>query len=183
MMKLFVSLALVLLANSAVSETPRLRRRLLQEGTAPSSSPKVLEFDGDLDHLVKLAMDRANGIFTEQSDENPTASPSPTLSSAPTLSPISGPNVCPGAVMNRLVVVKWKYTIETVPRANPDTVIGEVEEIVQESLIPLIMQCNNDEAANASIVALEGTLPRDTISNDSTLQQSEYRQLVFFFFA
>ena len=70
--------------------------------------------------------------------------------------------------MNRLVVATWEYTIETVPGADPDMVIGEVEETLQEKLVPMILECNNPDAEFATIVAVDGTLPRDRASDEST---------------
>ena len=208
-------------------------RHLQVPANGPTARPTIPSFDGDLDSLVILAMQRASenaspnlspttspgsgppsagtvptiapgpseiatdapasggllvpvgvptgppaefsGSATTAPTKYPTASPSayptisfaPTVSHAPTPSPVLSPNQCDGAEMNRLVLVDWKYTIETVPNANIDKVIGEVEEMLQESLVPLLLECKNDEAASATIVVVDCTLPRDVISENS----------------
>lgn len=161
----------------------RRHRRELQQAaataTSPSASPQVLSFDGDLDRIVNLALERANNnnnnkveTTSASPSTTPTASPSlspaPSVSAAPSLTPVHSPNTCPGAILNRLAIYEWKYTIETVPNANIDSVIGEVEEILQERLIPRLLECNNPNAVNGTVVAIDGTFPRDTVSLDST---------------
>ena len=182
--------------------------RSLQD-TPPS--PQVISFDGDLDRIVQLALERASGTMTPSAmpstapvavpaettttedsttpttttTQAPTESPSlssitnddaPTLNPASSFPPVLQMNMCPGAILNRLVLVGWKYTIETAPTADPSQVIGEVEEILQESLIPIVLSCNinnnNNELGavnnnNPSIVAIDSTLPRDSISDNA----------------
>jgi hypothetical protein len=147
-----------------------------RELQAPSATPKVISFDGDLDRIIALALERANGASSAAPTTSPaptatispTITPAPTMTALPTNPPVHPNNVCEGAILNRLEIYTWAYTIETVPNADTDAVIGEVEEILQERLIPLLLECFNAEALNATIVAIDATLPRDTISVDST---------------
>ena len=150
--------------------------RVTQDGLVPS-------FDGDLDRIINMALARAaeNASSAPTVTPSPTSSPtlsptvseapsvseSPSVSNAPSLTPVHSPNTCPGGILNRLVIFNWKYTIEAVPGADIDTVIGEVEEILQENLIPVLLQCNNADAVNGTVVAIDGTFPRDTVSVDS----------------
>jgi hypothetical protein len=154
-------------------------RPVHREMQAPSATPQVISFDGDLDRIVALALERANGLAEVISSaptisSAPSLSPAPTISISPTISnapshpPVHSNNVCEGAKLNRLEIYTWAYTIETVPNADTDAVIGEVEEILQERLIPVLLQCLNSEASAATIVAIDATMPRDTISRDST---------------
>jgi hypothetical protein len=46
-------------------------------------------------------------------------------------------------------------------------VIGEVEEALQETLGPRVLSCLNNNASEASIVALD-SLPKDSIALEST---------------
>lgn len=132
---------------------------------APSASPQVISFDGDLDKIIALALERAGGFNPDEfSSPQPTMTPAPTITPSPTFSPVHSPNVCEGADLTRLELFKWKYTIETVAQADINTVIGGVEEMLQERLVPLLLSCNAESAANASIVAIDCTLPLDTIS-------------------
>lgn len=132
---------------------------------APSASPQVISFDGDLDRIISIALERA-GVFNpdEASSPSPTGSPAPTITPVPTVSPVHSPNVCEGADLSRLELFKWKYTIETVAQADVNAVIGGVEEMLQERLVPILLSCNAEDAVNASIVAIDCTLPLDTIS-------------------
>lgn len=141
--------------------------RHLQE---PAASPQVISFDGDLDQIISLALERA-GFFNPDEVSPPpiSGSPPPTVTPFPTGSPVHSPNVCEGADMNRLELFNWKYTIETVAHADTGSVIGEVEEILQEKLIPILLSCNNKNATNASIVAIDSTLPQDTVSTDGKI--------------
>jgi hypothetical protein len=129
----------------------------------PAASPQPISFDGDLDRIISLAMERAEG-FNPDEASSPTVTPAPTISPAPTVTPVHSPNVCEGADLSRLELFKWKYTIETVAQADVNAVIGQVEEMLQERLVPLLLSCNAKNVANASIVAIDCTLPLDTIS-------------------
>lgn len=132
---------------------------------APAASPQAISFDGDLDKIISLALERA-GVYNpdEELSPPPTGSPAPTITPVPTVSPVLSPNVCEGADLSRLELFNWKYTIETVAQADVNTVIGSVEEMLQERLVPLLLSCNAKDAVNASIVAIDCTLPLDTIS-------------------
>lgn len=166
--KLAIAVALVvqaLVVDAGYNIIPRnSHQRHLQE---PAASPQVISFDGDLDRIISLALERA-GDFNpdEASSPSPTGSPAPTITPFPTGSPVHSPNVCEGADMNRLELFNWKYTVETVAHANLDAVIGGVEEMLQERLVPILLSCNNENVVNASIVAIDCTLPLDTVSTD-----------------
>lgn len=138
------------------------RQRHLQP---PAASPQVISFDGDLEKIISLALERA-GEFNPDEVSSPPPVGSPTITPFPTGSPVHSTNVCEGADMSRLEIFDWKYTIETVAHSDIDTVIGGVEEMLQERLVPILLSCNDENARNASIVAIDCTLPLDTVSTD-----------------
>jgi hypothetical protein len=65
-----------------------------------------------------------------------------------------------------LMTLRFTYSLETTPSANVRTVVGEAEEVLQETLGPRALSCLNSEASEASIVALD-SLPRDWIATES----------------
>ena len=173
MMLLLHCFLLCLCLSFASAQYTVVARRHLQQDTAntpPSATPSTISFDGDLDRIVNLALEQSRRTQspTLSPTLSPSVSPAPSLSTAPSLTPVYSPNTCPGAIQNRLVVFSWKYTMETVPYADVDTVMGEVEEILQEKLIPRILECNNEQAVNGTVVSLDATFPRDELSTDST---------------
>jgi len=192
-------LPILIQAGYSVIQRPQIRQ--LQEPTAEPSLVAI-SFDGDLDRIVQMALEKAERESSAQQSDAPsmllsdapslvpsaepspqpvTASPTaaPTtaapVTDTPTLSPVFSPNTCPDEPMRRLFTYQWKYTIETVARADPDSVMAEVEENLQEKLAPLLLSCLNAEVANASIVALDSTWPRDATDPDG---KSEYSSIM-----
>lgn len=141
---------------------------------------------------MQLALERANAFAADQQEDTdkntaaptvtpvPTVTPAPSTSMAPSSPPIHSPNVCEGAILNRMIIHEWQYTVETVEHADIDAVVGEVEEILQRRLVPLILQCYNAEVAPISIVAVDATLPRDNISTTSTYPSPALNSILVF---
>ena len=115
-------------------------RRLPDE----SESPALISFDGDLDAIAALALEKANaganggGVAGEDGDTDPFS--------------------CPGGATESLEILTWKYSMETVADANVETVYGEVSEITLEYTAPLSLQCMNEEVSYANIVAMDANI-------------------------
>lgn len=90
----------------------------------------------------------------------PSSAPSASLS--PTHFPLVNAHACADASTEYLLIVTYRYSLETVPEADMILVAGEGEEILQEGIGPRVLMCLSDEALDAEVVALD-SLPRDTI--------------------
>jgi hypothetical protein len=151
---LFLFLAV---AVSQASVYPIIDRRELDETPSPSASPTLISFDGDLDRIKELALAKA----AASNGASPTISPAPSVSPAPTSKPVLQAFECEGEPANHLEILTWKYTIETVPNAVVETVIGEVQEILLEHVAPYTLSCLNPAADYAKIVKMDTAIPSD----------------------
>jgi hypothetical protein len=107
---------------------------------APSPSPPLVSFDGDLDAIYQLALAKASRSSVRDSFS------------------------CDDQETVALEIINWKYAIETVPKAVIPTVYGEVQEIALEHVAPNLLSCLNESAAYADIVALDTAIPGDHAS-------------------
>ena len=135
----------------------------------PSASPQLISFDGDLDYIIEQALKRAveNGDTPAISDapsSSPDAAASPSLPVKPSDSIVLNAYKCDKATIGHLEILTFQYSIETALGANVSVVIGEVEEILLESIGPNILACRNDTVKSAGIVALDSLVPADTTS-------------------
>jgi hypothetical protein len=123
-------------------------QRDLLEATAslaPSASPPLVSFDGDLDAIYQLALAKASRSSVRDSFS------------------------CDDQETVALEIINWKYAIETVPKAVIPTVYGEVQEIALEHVAPNLLSCLNESAAYADIVALDTAIPGDHASGGTFL--------------
>ena len=112
--------------------------RLLQDDE--TESPALISFDGDLEAIAALALERANAGATGGDALG------------------DDPFSCTGGVTESLEILTWSYSIETAPNANVETVYGEVSEKTLEYTAPLSLECMNKEVAYANIVAMDANI-------------------------
>jgi hypothetical protein len=102
----------------------------------------------------------------------------PTVTTQPTMVELLNPHSCaaeegaadPTQSGAFLMTLRFKYSLETTPSAPVNTVIGEVEEALQEALGPEVLSCLNKDSkvkTDAAIVALD-SLPRDFSVSEGT---------------
>jgi hypothetical protein len=130
-------------SSSSSSNRVTSPQRDLLEATAslaPSASPPLVSFDGDLDAIYQLALAKASRSSVRDSFS------------------------CDDQETVALEIINWKYAIETVPKAVIPTVYGEVQEIALEHVAPNLLSCLNESAAYADIVALDTAIPGDHAS-------------------
>lgn len=143
-------------------------RRELEVSRAPSASPQLISFDGDLDYIIAQALARAG-----ETSESPELSDSPSLSPSDvsTTSDSEDASVlnafkCTNEAIGHLEILTFKYSIETALGANVSLVIGEVQEILLEAIAPSTLSCRNESNKFANIVAMDSSVPADTPSTE-----------------
>lgn len=130
---------------------PRVDTRNAQENfsttTTTTESPVLISFDGDLDAIREKALAKAN------SDG---------------VSDIPKSFACENETTTHLEIVNWKYSIETVPQADIETVFGEVSEITVDIVAPQTLSCYNNASSYANIVAMDSSIPGHEVSTTGT---------------
>jgi hypothetical protein len=137
-----------LIPRSSSSSVVTSQQRDVLDATAslaPSASPPLVSFDGDLDAIYQLALAKASRSSVRDSFS------------------------CDDQETVALEIINWKYAIETVPKAVIPTVYGEVQEIALERVAPNLLSCLNESAAYADIVALDTAIPGDHASGGTLI--------------
>lgn len=116
-------------------------RHALERAMVGGNFSDLLSFDGDVEALKALALEKA----ASQEDGEP--------------APPSSFSCDDAEAVLHLEIIQWKYSIETVPTAVVQTVYGEVQEITLEHVAPRSLSCLNETAAFAHIVALDTSIP------------------------
>jgi hypothetical protein len=152
----------------------------------PTVSPKaladdmeIISFDGDLDKIQQLALEKAN---QEQSPSTSPSLPDTDVSDAPTSDPTivitpdgeGKPTVnnytCPGETTEHLEILTYKFAIETVADAELETVYGEVQEHTLEHVAPVSLACGADPTVfYANIIAMDATLPSKLVEQGQSV--------------
>jgi hypothetical protein len=139
------------------------------DGRSSSGTEQLISFDGDLDYIKKLALQRAN---------NPNAPSSSPSSDAALPSLIPGESDafdslrCRDAAIEHLEILTFTYSIETSPKANITVVLGEIQEIILEEIAPFALACRNNTNAFSGIVAMDSVIPADSPSRDGKFRFS-----------
>ena len=141
---------------------PRSAHRVVLDET---ESPALISFDGDLDAIAALALEKANAGAVGEDDAGDNGE--------------NDPFNCPGGATETLEILTWSYSIETVADADVETVFGEVSEITLEDVAPLSLECQNEEASYAHIVAMDANIGSSASeTGKSPSEQSRHADLV-----
>ncbi|GKY95204.1 hypothetical protein MPSEU_000483600 [Mayamaea pseudoterrestris] len=147
-------------------------QRELQVSEAPATAPLLPSFDGRLDVILGLAVDKA--AFTIRA-----ASPSPVQAPLPFM-PSKTPSMAAGstnlqscdgidstAAEYTSIVISFTYSLETVRHADIYEIGRMSEEVLEKLLAPFVLGCLNGDVTSAGIVMIN-SLPEDTISSSMT---------------
>ena len=137
------------------------------EDSIPSDAPSLTPSAGEPTDAPSIAPTTSPSSFPSDAPSlNPTLSPYPTdrpsisappsTSVEPTHYSMINPHACASeeSTDSTLIVTYW-YSLETVPQADINKVRGEGEEILQEQIAKMVLECLNPTASDASIIALD----------------------------